>query len=527
MSDTLKSEARKAIIYCRVSSKQQRTEGSGLDSQEHRCREYAEQHGLEVEAVFPDDVSGGGDFLKRPGMVALLAYLSAQTEKQYVVIFDDLKRFARDTEFHIKLRRELTLRNAKVECLNFKFEDTPEGKFIETVFAAHGELEREQNGRQVVQKMKARVEQGFHVVHAPFGFKYEKSKRGGKILVRDEPVASVVQEALEGYACGRFQSQVEVQRFLESRPEFPKDFKDGTIRAYKVTRLLTRVAYGGYVQAPHWGVSVREGQHDGLVSYETFDRIQTRLKEGARAPARKDVREDFPLRGFVECSDCGRPLTSCFSKSATGVQHPYYRCYHRPCDNYGKSIRRDHLEGEFETLLKSMQPSTQMFEVAKAMFKDAWTQRSEKSKSLVVGIKQQISEFEKQINQLVERIVDTDNDTIIGAYERKITELEKNKRLAGQQLQNQGKPKHTFDEMFELSMRFLSSPWKLWVKGDLTLKKMVLRLAFSERISYDRKTGSLNSIKSIPFKVLEGNHMSEKLMVRSERFELPTPRFVV
>ena len=460
--------------------------------------------------------------MKRPGMVALLAYLSAQTDKKYVVIFDDLKRFARDTEFHIKLRRELTLRNAKVECLNFKFEDTPEGKFIETVFAAHGELEREQNGRQVIQKMKARVEQGFHVVHAPFGFKYEKSKRGGKVLVRDEPLASIVQEALEGYACGRFQTQVEVQRFLESRPEFPKDFKDGTIRAFKATRLLTRVAYGGYVHAPKWGISLREGQHEGLVSYETFDRIQARLKEGAMAPARKDVDVDFPLRGFVECSDCGRPLTACYSKSATGAQHPYYRCFHKPCDNYGKSIRRDRLEGEFETLLKTMQPSVQVFEIAKAMFKDVWSQRSEQSKSMIAGIKLQIVGFDKQIGNLVERIVDTDNETVVAAYERKITELEKDKRLASHKLQNQGKPKHTFEEMFELAMRFLSSPWKIWEKGDFQIKKMVLRLAFSGRVSYDRKTGSLNSKKSIPFKALEGVCMPEKLMVLPERFELST-----
>lgn len=104
------------------SSKRQKDQGSGLDSQEHRCREYAAARGLNVEAVFPDDISGGGDFMKRPGMVALLAYLSAQVDKRYVVIFDDLKRFARDTEFHIKLRRELANRNATVECLNFKFE---------------------------------------------------------------------------------------------------------------------------------------------------------------------------------------------------------------------------------------------------------------------------------------------------------------------------------------------------------------------------------------------------------------------
>ena len=32
--------------------------------------------------------------MKRPGMVALLSYLDAQPDQNYVVIFDDLKRFA-------------------------------------------------------------------------------------------------------------------------------------------------------------------------------------------------------------------------------------------------------------------------------------------------------------------------------------------------------------------------------------------------------------------------------------------------
>ena len=140
-----RTEAAAALIYCRLSSTKQRLEGSGLESQEQRCRAYADDKGYAVEAVFPDDVSGGGDFMRRPGMVALLSYLDAQQGKPYVVIFDDLKRFARDTEFHLKLRREFARRGATIECLNFRIEDTPEGKFIETVIAAQGELEREQN----------------------------------------------------------------------------------------------------------------------------------------------------------------------------------------------------------------------------------------------------------------------------------------------------------------------------------------------------------------------------------------------
>ncbi|MFK7943658.1 MAG: recombinase family protein [Paracoccaceae bacterium] len=65
-----KAEPKATIIYCRVSSVKQCTSGAGLDSQEHRCRQYAEQKGYAVEAVFPDDVSGGGDFMQRPGMRA-------------------------------------------------------------------------------------------------------------------------------------------------------------------------------------------------------------------------------------------------------------------------------------------------------------------------------------------------------------------------------------------------------------------------------------------------------------------------
>ncbi|MEO9623045.1 MAG: recombinase family protein, partial [Lentilitoribacter sp.] len=67
----------KALIYCRVSSKRQATDGSGLTSQEKRCRLHASQKGYEIDGVFPDDITGGGDFMKRPGMVAMLGYLKA------------------------------------------------------------------------------------------------------------------------------------------------------------------------------------------------------------------------------------------------------------------------------------------------------------------------------------------------------------------------------------------------------------------------------------------------------------------
>ncbi|MCV6574655.1 MAG: recombinase family protein [Cohaesibacter sp.] len=353
----LRSQKRKALIYCRVSGKKQTIEGNGLDSQEHRCRKHCRRRGYLVEAVFPDDVSGEGDFMKRPGIVALLRYMDSRPDQNYVLVFNDLKRYARDTEFHLKLKREMAVRNATRECLNFKFEDTPEGEFIETILAAQGELERKQNRRQVIQKMKARVEQGFWVFRAPAGYRYQKSKHGGRELVRDEPLASVIQEALTLFANGTLQTQVEVKRYLENQPVFPKDLPNGEIRAYRITRLLTQPVYAGYISATNWNVSLRKARHEPLISLSDYQRMQDRLVSGGHAPARKDIREDFVLRGLVTCADCGRPLTSCWSKSKTGKKHPYYRCYHKPCESYGKSIKRAKLEGEFDELVKSLKPT--------------------------------------------------------------------------------------------------------------------------------------------------------------------------
>jgi hypothetical protein len=94
------------------------------------------------------------------------------------------------------------------------------------------------------------------VFAAPVGYRYETVEGRGRMLVRDEPLASIIQEALEGYASGRFQLQVEVRRFLASHPEYPRD-RRGALRAQRVTDLLKRPIYAGY------GKSIRRAAIEG------------------------------------------------------------------------------------------------------------------------------------------------------------------------------------------------------------------------------------------------------------------------
>jgi hypothetical protein len=65
-------------------------------------------------------------------------------------------------------------------------------------------------------------------------------------------------------------------------------------------------------------------------------------------------------------------MTACWSKSHTGTMHPYYLCETKGFSSCRKSIKRDELEGSFEELLQSMEPSDTLYQLAKAMFRDAW-----------------------------------------------------------------------------------------------------------------------------------------------------------
>jgi site-specific DNA recombinase len=188
-----------ALIYTRVSSSKQELEGTGNKSQETRCRELAKNENLEVEKVFTDVYSGGGDFWKRPAMRDLLNFLELNYKnKQYVIIFDDLKRFARDTEFHIRLRATFKKYNVILMCLNFKFEESPEGRFVETVFAAQNQLDREQNQRQVIQKQVARLKDGYWSYGTVLGYQQVHIPGQGKVCYPTEKL-KYIEEALLGF----------------------------------------------------------------------------------------------------------------------------------------------------------------------------------------------------------------------------------------------------------------------------------------------------------------------------------------
>ena len=513
---------KQAVIYCRVSSKAQVKRGDGLGSQETRSREYARMKGYTVIKVFTDDLTGR--IVGRPGMNAMLAYLRKHRSDKCAAIIDDISRLARNVEAHWELRRTIIKAGGTLESPSLEFRNDADSRMVENVLAGAAQHQSEKNAEQTLNRMQARLMNGYWVFQAPRGYRYEKRNQQGKLLVRDEPVASIIQEALEGYASGRFESRSEVKRFLESQPLYPKDLPNGEIRWQRITDLLTRSLYAGYIEAPNWNISRRKGNHEGLISFAAFEKIQERMNGSAKAPARPDLNEDFPLRGFVLCADCDNPLTACWS-AGQKAKYAYYLCHSKGCTSYRKSIPRHKIEGAFSELLDGMQPSKSLYTLAKAMFKDVWDQRIAQASLMGKSVKQEIKKLDRKIEQLLDRIVDANSNSIINAYEKRIEQIETEKLIMAENIQKSAKPKHTYGEMFEHALIFLANPQILWHSPRLEDKRTVLKLAFSERLAYDRNGGFRTPKKSFPFKVLDTVLKGKKMMVHPTRFELMTSAF--
>lgn len=481
----------RALIYCRVSSERQAKEGHGLDSQEHRCRQFSRDREYEVEEVFRDSFTGGGDFMKRPAMAEMLDYIDSKPHRKYVVIFDDLSRLARDVIAHLKLRSAFNSRGVIPLCLNYNFDETPEGEYVELIFAGKAELDRKQNRRQVIQKQKARLEKGYWPFYPPPGYEQVKDLGHGKILKPVEPKASLIREAFEGFASERFLSQTDVVNFLRD-----SGYNDGKpIYQEGVRRLLRRVVYAGYVEREEWEVSRRKGQHEGLVSLEVFEKVQAKLDGKYKIRTRVSDSLDFSLRGFILCPFCQRPMTGSWSRGR-GKMYRFYRCNTQSCVRHNKSVSGDRLDESFKELLKVVYPKSGAIQLAKAVLLDLWGKRVQTLGDQQARLEKQLTDTKKQVDVLSERVVRAMDEKLAHVYEQQIIKCQKESEELQEKLRNLGVSSVSFETALEVVFGFLKNPVVIWETEDINAKRLVLKLVFAEKLAYHPDLGFETAQKS-------------------------------
>ncbi|BBO27497.1 resolvase [Alteromonas sp. I4] len=489
-----------AVIYARVSSIKQVKEGSGVSSQASRCEMYAKTLGLNVIKTFTDK-GISGSLVDRPGMSAMLDYVSKQQDG-CVILIDDISRLARGISAHVELRAMIEAAGGTLMSPSVEFGSTSDEILVENMLATVAQHFRDKNRETVINRTMARLKRGYSTASKPaVGYKYAQTAEHGKLMVKDEPLASIVKTALESFACGRFETQSEVKRYLETQEAFPKS-KKGEVYLQKVNHLLTNIVYAGYLHFPHRDIHMVPAKHEALIDYGTYLSIQKQLDKDAKSPARVDLHQEFPLRGFVTCSCCGSVMTS--SKPKGRKKHySYYHCFNRQCEKYAKSIPAEKLESEFEKILLGLQPSQELFHLIKRMCEMQWKNRGVLDAENVDALKREREAIDEKIRTLVTRILETQTQSLINVYENTVRELEQKKLEIDDKLANSREDLPDFEECFGTAFEFLANPYQRWSES-FSDKRVVLRMAFTERMSYDIDNGFVGTAPiAQPFRIVE------------------------
>lgn len=475
----------KAVIYCRVSSERQKNEGHGIDSQRLRCEQYATAKGYIVSKCFKDEAVSGASS-DRPGFNDLLKYLDRQTTDQFIVIIDDISRLARDMQVHLQLRQSLRERKVRVESPNHNFEESPEGTFIENIIASKAQLDREQNRRQVIQKQKARFDAGYWPLCYPPGMKNARHPVHGKILTPDEPIAEIFKRAIEQFKDGILNTLEQTREFINT--EYKKVGIDKRISINGVHRVLTNPLYCGWIEYKPWGVPLKKAQHEGFISKETFDEVQKKLLLKSKSPLRKDYNLDFPLRGFIICSECKSPMTASWHKGRN-KRYAHYFCKQPTCAMYVKNIAKDRLENEFQAFVDTLTPNKDVVNVVRAIITDAWNNRvALEAQSEKMALKE-IQELETRKNNLVKRLVNATNEDIIKTYESEIEKIIKKENEIRLGVSQKIHTDENFGTATAIVLSILEKPALMWQSPNYKDKRLLLEMYFEEKITYDLKAG--------------------------------------
>ncbi|MFC2022484.1 recombinase family protein, partial [Chloroflexota bacterium] len=184
---------KKAAIYPRVSTDNQETEGTSLQTQLEACREYCQDKGYEVAYRFSEAYSGLT--LDRPKLNELRELV--RNEQIDVLVVYCLDRLSRDPTHGVILTQELEKHHVTLEAVTEDVDNSELGKLISYIRGFASKLEAAKIKERTMRGKKARAREGRMPggFHRTYGYDYipVSQKDGGRRIV-NEPEAKWVRQ---------------------------------------------------------------------------------------------------------------------------------------------------------------------------------------------------------------------------------------------------------------------------------------------------------------------------------------------
>jgi site-specific DNA recombinase len=308
-------ESKRCAIYTRKSTHIGLDQQfNSLDAQRDTCLRYIQnQPGWRALTESYDDGGFTGKNTDRPAFQRLLADVEAG--KVDVIVVYKLDRFSRSLLDFLKLQEQLDKRGCGVVSVtqNFNTADAM-GRLILNVLLSFAQFEREMIAERIRDKVAAARRKGKWTGGVvPFGFEV-RDKR----LLHNPPEAAAVRRAFELFA--ENQQLLLVARMLNDQALPGPAGSPWTKVA--VRRLIRNPLYAGLCRA---GNELAPGEHEAIITSETFQRAQAILDGRLRERADHGRNDEYLLQGLLRCGRCGSAMTPASTRKGDRA-YRYYRC---------------------------------------------------------------------------------------------------------------------------------------------------------------------------------------------------------
>jgi site-specific DNA recombinase len=338
-SETSQDTPPAAVIYLRVSTKDQATrggeaEGFSIPAQRDACRRKAASLGAAIAEEFVDRGESARS-AHRAGLQEMLVYVQ-QNRVDYVIVHK-VDRLARNRVDDVEINVALKNAGATLVSCTENIDETPSGILLHGIMSSIAEFYSRNLANEVNKGLIQKAKNGGTPMRTPVGYiNVRKIEDGREIrtVEIDPDRAPFVIWAFKAYATGEWTTRTLLAEVTKrgllskatpKRPEQP----------------IALSAFGDMLRNPYYVGIVRyrgvdyQGKHEPLIDKETFEQVQRQLEAHNFAGQKQRVHHHY-LKGTLFCGkenehgeECGCRLIVCNAKSRNKTIYPYYVCIGR------------------------------------------------------------------------------------------------------------------------------------------------------------------------------------------------------
>ena len=493
---------KKAILYRRVSTVEQKKTGNSLNSQQNQLRKFCENSEMQIIKEFEEDYSAK-DF-NRPEWNRLMKYSKTNQKNIDFLLVVNWDRFSRNTLGALNTIETFSDFNIEVNSINnwIDYSD-PTQKFIQLLYLGMPEVDNKMKGLRVSKGIREGMKEGRWNVKQPSGYLPGIDHLGKPLMKVDPEKGQLLKRLFELYSSGNY-TQSEILKMTS--------FKSLKLTKSSLSRLLKNKVYAGFIDIKASEDEPKQtvkGLHEPITDIITFNKIQELFKiNSANKQKPKSFNKKLFLRGFLKCSKCGRNLTGSASTSKTGKKHYYYHCSSK--NNCKERYKVELVNGKFEDYLKqfNIKPEVKRLfvEILKNQFSELEKERFNQIKMIENDIQKIITNQDILLDKLISGTI---NDTI---YDKKNTEFVNKINELSVELSNLEDYENDLRDYIEFSVELMTNMNKMiGFSDEVTLPKFMSSI-FNDKLEFEKedyRTPKLNPSIDLIFQSINGLELNK------------------